>query len=156
MRNVKALLINPYQCTVTPEVLKDNDSPDSLKNYYALLSTDKIEVLCLDSVSIGEGVFMFIDDEGLLKEEGQRYFFLDGQLFAGKGILTGIGSQGETIDCPITMQDLSGRIGWIKEGIVPNVPPPQVISLEEGESFDDAMKRLKPPTITWTEKPITK
>lgn len=138
---INGLLINPYDQTIRNVQFYR----DSLEEVYKLLSHEKISVDCLDMVTIDSKTraSIMIDDEGLLKETGQRYFLMGQGLLAGKGLVVGIDDVGQTIDSPLTIVDMVGRVHWLKEGFVPDVPAPKIMSMNTQEEFDSAIDTIK-------------
>jgi len=101
---IKAILIDPYARAIT-EVEHD----DSLASIYALLHAD-----CFDCVRINTvGDVIYVDDEGLYRQD--QFFAYDRypNPLAGRGLVLGTGSQGESIDPTITVEDLEDKVRWI-------------------------------------------
>ena len=78
---MKAYLIDPFEETVT-----EVDYDGHLESLYLLLECSIVDaVTCITNDSI------FVDDEGLLGVEGQKFFLFPGypQPLAGKGLFVG-------------------------------------------------------------------
>lgn len=111
-RFVKALLIDPYQGTIT-EV--DHDASD-YRNIYSLLSCEWHPVDTFEAYYAGgqlpEGDAIFIDESGRLK--GPATFFLfDGQPLAGMALVLGSDDQGETQACKLTFDECASRVEFV-------------------------------------------
>jgi hypothetical protein len=133
-RFVKALLIDPYQGTIT-EV--DHDASD-YQNIYALLSTEAKPVSTFEAYYAGgalpEGDAIFIDEEGRLK--GPNTFFLfDGQPLAGRGLVLGSDEKGDTQACKLTFDECAKRVEFVAGEHEPPIPPVVIMAL--GGAADD-------------------
>lgn len=96
MRIVRAILIDPFACTVT-EIEHD---AANYRNIYALISHESMPVhtfTCAYTDMLEPGDAIFVDDDGLLKS-CERFFKFAGyaQPLAGKGLILGSDDQGET------------------------------------------------------------
>lgn len=101
---MKAILINPFDETIT-EVEYSGD----FKQIYKLIDCSTFDVVMLcDSDDL------FVDDEGLLKDN--RYFSWSGRNFAGKGLILGHDDEGESIATTYDLQEVIDRVEWLPEG----------------------------------------
>lgn len=117
MRPVRAILIDPFACMVT-EVEHD---ADDYTNIYRLLSHEAHPVDCFtiapaDTLQPGEAIF--VDDNGLLNNP-VRFFGFAGyhQALAGKGLILGSDSDGETAAA-------TSRLDFIRASVIFAVPFP--------------------------------
>lgn len=103
-REIKGLLINPENKTITPVVLTDD-----YRDIYGLIDARTFDVVRLDD---GDGIYL--DDEGLLKDEPGPFFGLKGygQPIAGKGLVLGSDDEGETQNVKITLEALTELVTW--------------------------------------------
>lgn len=97
MKNVRAILIDPFTCTVT-EVEHD---ASNYPNIYKLISHEAHPVDCFTcaySNMLQSGEAIFIDDNGMLNNP-VRFFQFAGypQALAGKGLILGCDEDGDTI-----------------------------------------------------------
>jgi len=100
MSNIRAILIDPFACTVT-EI--EHDASD-YKNVYPLLSHETMPVRMFQIVRIGDdGDAIFVDEEGLLKP-CDRWFI------AGKGVVLGSDDEGETTSAKTSLITVRGLI----------------------------------------------
>ena len=97
---MKSIHINPFDQTI-----KEVDVLDNLEDIYNLLGCRT-----MDAVGIDESNVLYIDDEGLLKDE-QRYFNINGRNLAGNGLVMGFNDEGDTIDTTLKTEDLN--ITWL-------------------------------------------
>lgn len=70
-----------------------------------------------DIVRIGDGIDMFVDDEGFRENEQDRFFSFTGSdsPTAGRGVILGHDGKGETISVPdwLTPELVSSKVRWI-------------------------------------------
>jgi len=102
---MKGILINPFDQTIK-EVVYTGD----FREVYVL-----IECQTFDCVNIDYKNTLYVDDEGLLKEN--RYFSWNDRNFAGKALILGsdyeTGSDKETT---LTIDEVSKIVEWLPEG----------------------------------------
>jgi hypothetical protein len=96
MRMVRAILIDPFACSVT-EIEHDGDD---YKSMYPLLSHESMPVSTFQLVPspiLEPGDAVFVDEEGLMKP-CERWFKIAGfeQPLAGKGLVVGSDNNGDT------------------------------------------------------------
>ena len=101
------LLIDPFKKTVS-EVSYDGQLP----SLYNMLGCDLVTVANCGKFDL------FVDDEGLMKDN-QKLFWVLGhpQPLAGKALAVGVDEDGNTIPPSIDADELEARILWI-EGVV--------------------------------------
>ena len=103
---MKAILINPFD-----ETVKEVEYTGDYREIYSL-----IECRTFDCVRLTEIDDMYIDDEGLLIND-QRYFSINGNNYAGKGLLLSHnGIDGETTATTFTLQDAKNKVQWLPKG----------------------------------------
>ena len=73
-----------------------------------------IDCTTFDVVMLSDADDLFVDDEGLLKDN--RYFSWSGRNFAGKGLILGHDDEGETIATTYDLQEVVDRVEWLPEG----------------------------------------
>lgn len=114
---VRAILLDS-----TNKEIREVNLGSELSDIYNLLGEG---VRCFDAVNLGGNVCMYIDDEGLLKE---AYVDEDGtkhnmngikirgleQVFMGNGILVGTGSEGDTIDVPVSVSQVEDVVTFVE------------------------------------------
>ena len=101
---MRGILINPFDQTIK-EVVYTGD----FREVYSL-----IDCTTFDVVMLSDADDLFVDDEGLLKDN--RYFSWSGRNFAGKGLILGHDDEGETIATTYDLQEVVDRVEWLPEG----------------------------------------
>ena len=102
---MKALLIDPRTQTVTP--LEINDWRDI---------APALECDLFDVVQIRPNVSVYVDDEGLYKDD-QCFFQLIHypQPLAGRGLVLGFDPEtGDSTDCPVTADQILNHLFWME------------------------------------------
>tara|TARA_R100000541_G_scaffold20379_1_gene30215 strand:+ start:189 stop:662 length:474 start_codon:yes stop_codon:yes gene_type:complete len=129
----KVILIDPFNQTVEmKQVPTDQESFD----YKSLL--EMMECSLLDVVPLGGDVIMFVDDEGLLKDN--RYFALADVPYAGRAILAGEADEdGNSQSVPITVDQVQEHLTWKPEG---HKEEPHMSFTYEDESGEIVTKKL--------------
>lgn len=133
----KVILIDPFNQTVEmKEATTNQDSGVCSFDYKSLL--EMMECSLLDVVRLGDNVVMFVDDEGLLKDN--RYFALDEVPYAGRVILTGESDEdGNSQSVPITVEQVQEHVTWKPEG---HKEEPYMSFTYEDESGEIVTKNL--------------
>lgn len=105
MRMVRGILIDPENKTIT-EVQHD---ADNYKDIYKLIDAD-----CFDAVHLAKGDAIFVDDNGLYREP-QHFFKWEGyhQPLAGKGLILGSDSEGETRSAKVSLATAKNLVSWV-------------------------------------------
>lgn len=101
---MNAYLIDPVARTITAV-----DYTGKYTNIY-----DHIEADCFDLVRINcEGDAIFVDDEGLLKDD-QSFFMYEGypSPLAGRGLVLGSDEEGESVSPKITLEELKANVSF--------------------------------------------
>ena len=101
---MRAILINPFDETIT-----EVDYSGDFKQIYKFIDCSTFDVVMLCDADD-----LYVDDEGLLKEN--RYFSWSGRIFAGKGLILGHNEEGETTPTSYDLQEGVDRIEWLPEG----------------------------------------
>lgn len=101
---MRAILIDPAARTVT-EVEHNGDYRDIYRH---------IECDCFSVVGIDDVDSVFIDDEGLLKDEPGPFFALAGypQPLAGRGLILGCDEEGETIAARMSLDEARAMVSF--------------------------------------------
>lgn len=104
---MQAILIDPFTRTIT-----EVDYNGDYTNIY-----EHIKAECFDCVRINrKGDSIFVDDEGLINGDANQQFF--GWLgyanpIAGRGLILGTDSEGESISPSITMETVLKHVIWL-------------------------------------------
>ena len=101
---MKVILIDPELCMV-----KEVDYSGDFNEIYKL--TDCSTFTCVD---LGDGETLFLDDEGLFKNE--TYLFrMKGayQPFAGKGLILGTDDEGDSVSTRLTTLDVAKKVEFL-------------------------------------------
>lgn len=101
---MRGILLNPFDQTV-----KEVNILGNIQDIYLLT-----ECTIFDVVRLSESDDMYVDDEGLLKDN--RYFSWSGRNFAGKALILGHDDEGETIATTYDLQEVVDRVEWLPEG----------------------------------------
>jgi len=101
---VRGILLNPFDQTV-----KEVNILGNIQDIYLLT-----ECTTFDVVRLSESDDMYVDDEGLLKDN--RYFSWSGRNFAGKALIMGHDDEGNSISTTYDLQEVIDRVEWLPEG----------------------------------------
>ena len=101
---MRAILLNPFDQTVK-EVVYTGD----FREIYSL-----IDCTTFDVVRLSESDDLYVDDEGLLKEN--RYFSWSGRNFAGKGLILANDDEGNSMSTTYDLQEVIDKVEWLPEG----------------------------------------
>lgn len=107
----KAILIDPFACTVT-----EVDWNGNIDHIYELISHESMPVECFDCVSLGNAGndAIFVDDEGLFKDSERFFRYRDiNQPMAGKGLILGADDEGESIAPYINVDKVKKAISFL-------------------------------------------
>ena len=102
---MRVILINTFDETVKEAVYGGD-----YREIYNL-----IDCRTFDVVSLSNADDLYVDDEGLLKDEN-RYFSWSGRNFAGMGLIMGHDDEGETIETTYDLQEVVDRVEFLPEG----------------------------------------
>ena len=104
-RTIKAILIDSGNKTVTEiEVIP------KLESYYKLIDCDMIEACCQDIIS--NNSFIYVDEEGLYKQDSEFHVKGAHQPFMGNGVLLCLSDEGEDEDINITVEHAKAFISF--------------------------------------------
>ena len=105
---MKAILID-----VKTQEIKEGDHDGKLQNIYDLIDCRTIDIVRIDDVN---GIF--VDDEGLLKDN--LYFEYSGSenvfKLAGSGLILGVDDEGNSISPTLTVEDVKSKVNFLPEG----------------------------------------
>lgn len=101
---MRGILINPFDQTIKEVVYAGDFREISVL----------IDCTTFDIAKISDADDLYVDDEGLLKDN--RYFSWSGRNFAGKGLILGHDKEGETIATTYDLQEVVDRVEWLPEG----------------------------------------
>ena len=102
---MRAILINPFNQTIKEAVYGGD-----YREIY-----DLIGCRTFDIVSLSDADDLYVDDEGLLKDDN-RYFSWSGRNLAGIGLILGHDDEGETIETTYDLQEVVDRVEFLPEG----------------------------------------
>ena len=98
---MKAILINPFEQTVTQV-----DYSGDYTEIYKLIDAEYYDVA---GIAHGDGIF--VDDEGLLNSPTHFFEHADYHSpLAGKGLIIGCNSEGESVDCKTTVEEVKSKV----------------------------------------------
>ncbi len=102
---MKAFLIDPFEREIT-EV-------DYQGDYHEIYYHIKADLFCTVTVS-DLGDTLFLDDEGLFREEQAFFQWIGyGQPLAGRALVLGTDTEGESRDCMISKRDIENSVRWL-------------------------------------------
>lgn len=101
---IQTILIDPFDQSMSYVHI----SSDDIKDYYSVMQCS-----CFDVVTLGGGLIMYVDDEGLLKDN--MYFSLGGTNYAGRSILANETDDGGTTDCSLTIEEVKEKLVWLPD-----------------------------------------
>lgn len=112
-RMVRAILIDPFACTIT-EIKHD---ASDYKNVYAQLTHESMPVDIMEAVYppfLADGDCIMVDEEGRLKP-CDRWLLIEGypQQIAGKGLVLGVDDEGETADAKTDIETVRQSIRFL-------------------------------------------
>lgn len=99
---MKAYLIDPFEKSIN-EVEYSGDYQD----IYKLINADLFDVAYMD-----DGLGVFVDDEGLFKDN-QAFFQVGYAMLAGYGLVLGTDDEGESIAPNISLKDLAKKVTFL-------------------------------------------
>jgi len=102
---IQVILIDPFDQSLSYIDISDSD----IEDYYKVMQCS-----CFDVVRLGGGVIMYVDDEGLLKDN--MYFKLGVTNYCGRSILANDTDDGGTTDCMLTIEEVAEKLEWLPEG----------------------------------------
>ena len=109
---MKAILID-----VKTQEIKEVEYDNTLQNIYDLIDCRAFDLVRLNEV---DGIFdsIFVDDEGLLKDNLYFEYSDSGRVFqlAGSGLILGVDDEGNSIPPTLTVEDVKGKVNFLPEG----------------------------------------
>lgn len=98
---MKAILINPFEQSVT-----EVDYSGDYNQIYEFIEAQMFDVA---RISHDDGIF--VDDEGLLNSPTHFFEHSDYHSpLAGKGLIVGCNSEGESVDCKTTVDEVKAKV----------------------------------------------
>ena len=105
---MKAILID-----VKTQEIKEVEHDNTLQNIYDLIDCRAFDLVRIDDVNS-----IFVDDEGILKDN--LYFEYSGSngsfQLAGNGLVLGVDDEGNSISPTLTVEDVKGKVNFLPEG----------------------------------------
>ena len=101
---MKGILINPFD-----ETIKRVEVTNDYKDIYVL-----IECSTFDVIRLSDSEDMFVDDEGLLKDN--RYFSWSGKNIAGRALVLSHNEEGDTMSTTYDLHEVIDRVEFLPEG----------------------------------------
>ena len=105
---MKAILID-----VKTQEIKEVEHDNTLQNIYDLIDCRLIDIVSIDDVNS-----IFVDDEGILKDN--LYFEYSGSenvfKLAGNGLILGVYDVGNSISPTLTIEDVKSKESFLPEG----------------------------------------
>jgi hypothetical protein len=110
---IAGILIDPTTETITRvQCSGDLERANDLPGIYELLQCDTIDLVYLRDEPTEES--MFIDDNGLLGDlDRQSFFMLGGRPIAGRGLVLGADSDGESIGTALSVAEIEQQVEFI-------------------------------------------
>ena len=105
---MKAILID-----VKTQEIKEVECDNNLQNIYDLIDCRLIDIVRIDDVNS-----IFVDDEGILKDNLYFEYSVSGRVFqlAGNGLVLGVDDEGNSISPTLTIEDVKGKVSFLPEG----------------------------------------
>ena len=107
-KKMKAILIDVHN-----KDIKEIEHDGKLENIYDLINCRAFDLVTIDDVNA-----IFVDDEGILKDN--LYFEYSGNervmQFAGSGLVLGYNGEGKTISTILSVEDVKGKVRFLGEG----------------------------------------
>ena len=105
---MKAILID-----VKTQEIKEVEHDDTLQNIYDLIDCRAFDLVRIDDVNS-----IFVDDEGILKDNLYFEYSVSDRVFqlAGNGLVLGVDDKGNSISATLTVEDVEGKVNFLPEG----------------------------------------
>lgn len=103
-KSLHAILIDPTSRTVEPVELNRG-----YREISRILGCG-----CFTTLGLSRSEVLYLDDEGLLKEEPGPFFKLEGypQPLAGRGLILGLDFDGESVSTKLTVEKVRQKVSW--------------------------------------------
>ena len=101
---MKGILINPFD-----ETIKEVNISGNIEDIYLLT-----ECRTFDIVALSDKDDLYVDDEGLLKDN--RYFTIYGKAIAGRGLIMAHDIEGNSISTILSLQEIEDVVEWLPKG----------------------------------------
>ena len=107
-KKMKAILID-----VKTQEIKEVEHDDTLQNIYDLINCRAFDLVRIDDVNS-----IFVDDEGILKDNLYFEYSVSDRVFqlAGNGLVLGVDDEGNSISTTLTVEDVEGKVNFLPEG----------------------------------------
>ena len=107
-KKMKAILID-----VKTQEIKEVEHDDTLQNIYDLINCRAFDLVRIDDVNS-----IFVDDEGILKDNLYFEYSVSDRVFqlAGNGLVLGVDNKGNSISATLTVEDVEGKVNFLPEG----------------------------------------
>ena len=107
-KKMKAILID-----VKTQEVKEVEHDDTLQNIYDLIDCRAFDLVRIDAVNS-----IFVDDEGILKDNLYFEYSVSDRVFqlAGNGLVLGVDDKGNSISATLTVEDVEGKVNFLPEG----------------------------------------
>ena len=102
-KKIKAIIVDPFL-----NIIQEAEIEDTLEALQGAIGDHHIET----ALYINDKDVMFVDSEGLFREEQQFFVYDEKFPLAGKAVIVGTGSEGETIGATVTALDVAKKIGF--------------------------------------------
>lgn len=99
---MKAYLIDPFEKSIN-----EVDYSGDYKDIYKLIDAELFDVVYMD-----DNIGVFVDDEGLFKDN-QAFFQVGYAMLAGRGLVLGTDKDGESISPAISLKNLAKKIKFL-------------------------------------------
>lgn len=103
MNMAHGFLIRPQERDIIPVL----HNADDYKEIYKHIDCDCFDVVRIDDA----GNVIFVDDEGLLKDQ-RHYFHIGDTTLTGKGLVLGTNAEGDTVSTTLTLGQLQDMISF--------------------------------------------
>ena len=105
---MKAILID-----VKTQEIKEVEHDDTLQNIYDLIDCRAFDLVRIDDVNS-----IFVDDEGILKDNLYFEYSVSDRVFqlAGNGLVLGVDDEGNSTSPTLTIENVKGKVRFLPEG----------------------------------------
>ena len=105
---MKAILID-----VKTQEIKEVEHDNTLQNIYDLIDCRAFDLVRIDDVNS-----IFVDDEGILKDNLYFEYPSSNGIFqlAGNGLILGVDDEGNSISPTLTIEDVKSKVSFLPEG----------------------------------------